>query len=76
MTATNIGVAPLGISDWALLDCPESFKIVDYPVLDDPTPNGTFVAKLYENETAEFLVAYEPLSEEPESCTLVIIRYR
>ncbi len=72
VTATNIGIAPLGISDWEFIDCPDTFKIVDYPVLDDPTPNGTFVAKLYENESADFLVAYEPLSEESESCTLAI----
>jgi hypothetical protein len=72
ITATNIGLAPLGITDWTLMDCPQTFEIVDYPVLDDPTPNGALVAKLYEGESSEFLVAYEPLSEESESCTLAI----
>lgn len=72
ITAKNIGQLPLGITDWALVDCPASFIITEHPILSDPTPSGGFVKKLYAGASAIFQVAAAPVDEQLETCKLFI----
>jgi hypothetical protein len=72
VTATNIGPAPVGITDVRLDGCGPEVRIDSYPPLADPWEDGSLVARVDPTAVVEILVSYAPQDEVDDACALLI----
>jgi hypothetical protein len=73
VTATNVGNAPLAITDFVLAGCSPEVVLESYPALDQQLDEDTWQRVLDPEETVSWEVSYAPQDAIPASCALEIV---